>query len=541
MTSSDLDVDFIAYGPFTDPFAPCSGQLTANKIVDCSYSADSVEFPVIPNAVTGQFYLIMTTNYSNESGYVRISELGTSQGEIDCAGLRLNAFLDVNLNGVKDSGEIDFALGQFHYEMNDNTIIHNITSPSVIHRIYDYNATNSYDISYSINPDYVQFYGVTTSYNNVNPVLGTGLQNYVFPVTVLLPYNDLSVTIISGQSPRPGFTYTNTIVYSNLSGQTVATGNINFVKDPLVSIISNSVGAVNDTSGSNYTFANLLPFESRSIAVTMQVPTIPVVTLDSFLTNSVSITTVTGDATPENNTAGSAEEIVGSYDPNDKMEAHGRDILVSSFTADEYLYYTIRFENTGTASAINIRIKDILDNKLDENSVEMVKASHSYTLDRIDNRLSWHFENILLPPTIQNPTASHGYIHFRVIPMAGYAVGDIIPNTAAIYFDFNPAIVTNTFETHFVNELGIEEQLSQGFTVYPNPANTRVSISLQRNLNDSISEIAIYDLVGKNIKNIKPETSSRDEDIDISNIAAGIYLIEVKAGSAKAVKKLIIR
>jgi uncharacterized repeat protein (TIGR01451 family) len=542
MQDPDLDVDFICYGPFTDPVTPCSGQLIADKIVDCSYSSDSVEFPVITNAVAGQFYIIMTTNYSDEPGYVRISEVGTSQGEIDCTGLRLNAFIDQNSNGIKDSGESDFALGQFHYEMNGSSVLHNITSPSGIHRIYDYNTANSYELSYSVNPDYASFYGVSaSSYTNIHPVSGTGLQEYAFPVTVLQPYNDVSVTIIPDQAPRPGFTYTNTVVYTNLAGQAVTSGTINFVKDPSVSIVSNSAGAVNDASGFTYNFSNLLPFESRSITVIMQVPTIPTVTLGALLTSSVSISPLTADATPQNNTAESAQEIIGSFDPNDIMEAHGSEILAAEFTSQDYLYYTIRFENTGTASAINIRVNDMLDEQLDENTVEMVRASHGYTLDRIENRLTWNFENVQLPPTIQNPVASHGFIHFRVKPKPGYAAGDIIPNTAAIYFDFNPAVITNTFETHFVNALSVGEVASNGFLVYPNPAGSQVTVSMRDNEGVGISEIALYDMVGKIIKYVKPTASSAEALVDTSDIAPGIYLIEVTSGNAKSTKKLIIR
>ena len=32
------DIDFICWGPFLDPLAPCDGQLTAGNTVDCSYS-----------------------------------------------------------------------------------------------------------------------------------------------------------------------------------------------------------------------------------------------------------------------------------------------------------------------------------------------------------------------------------------------------------------------------------------------------------------------------------------------------------------------
>ena len=71
----------------------------------------------------------MVTNFSNQPGYIRISDVGTSQGAIDCTGIRLNAFLDTNANGVQDNGETNFPLGQFQYEMNGNGTVHNVTSP----------------------------------------------------------------------------------------------------------------------------------------------------------------------------------------------------------------------------------------------------------------------------------------------------------------------------------------------------------------------------------------------------------------------------
>ena len=69
---------------------------------------------------------------------------------------------------------------------------------------------------------------------------------------------------------------------------------------------------------------------------------------------------------------------------------------------------------------------------------------------KINNKLIWNFYDINLPPTISDPILSHGFVQFKVKPVSGFSVGTIIPNTADIYFDYNPAIVTNTFETDFV-------------------------------------------------------------------------------------------
>ena len=542
----DLDVDYICYGPFTDPVTPCSGQLTANKIVCCSYSANSTEYPIIPNAQPGEYYLIMVTNFSNAPGFIKITEVTTSasnQGTINCSGLRLNAFLDINANGTQDTGEQNFPLGQFHYEVNANGDVHNVFAPTGVYNIYDINPSNSYDLSFSVDPNYAAVYGIATAtYSNVHIVVGAGMQPYNFPITITQAYNDLAISIIPIQQPRPGFTYQNKIVYANLGNQTVTSGTINFQKDALVTITENSqAGATPTITGFSYNFTNLLPFEYRVINVTMSVPTIPTVTLGNQLINNATIVPLIGDIVAENNSNILSQTIVGSYDPNDKLESHGSRILITNFTPNNYLYYTINFENTGTASAINVKVIDVLDAKLDETSIKMVNTSHSYTMDRIDNLLTWKFDNIQLPATIQNPIASKGYIMFKVKPKLGYVVGDIIPNTASIFFDFNPAIITNTFNTEFYQILGTTDFENANFVFYPNPVNDLVTVSLKNNI-DSIAKIVVYDVLGKIIAIQNSSNEATSQTVDLSAVNSGIYLIEVTTTSnQKVIKKMIIR
>jgi hypothetical protein len=542
-TAGSLDVDYICYGPFTSPTTPCNGQLTADKIVSCSFSASANEYPVIPNALPGQYYLIMTTNFSNRAGFIKITEMSTTVGAINCSGLRLNAFLDSNSNGTQDIGEQNFPLGQFHYEVNQNGNTHHITAPNGVYNIYDINPANSYNLSYTVNANYTANYTVTpASYSNVNVVVGSGMQVYNFPVRVTNNYADIATILVPTQQPRPGFTYTNKIIYTNLGTQTVASGTITFNKDAIVTITGNSQGgAVLTPTGFTYNFTNLLPFEIRMITVTMQVPTIPTVSLGNLVTNSVSITPLTGDAVPANNTATVSQIIIGSYDPNDKMEAHGEQILHSSFSANDFLTYTIRFENTGTASAINVRVNDVLDSKLDENSIKMESASHNYVMDRIGNNINWKFDNIELPATSMDPIASNGYIQFKIKPKPGYAIGDIIPNTAAIYFDFNPPIITNTFQTQFVAVLSLDEFENGSFVFYPNPASDFVTVSLKDSAN-SISTISVYDVLGKMILQKTANDAVTTDTVDLSSVNPGIYFIEVQTeNNVKVVKKLLVK
>lgn len=540
ISGQQSDVDYIVYGPFSSISNACN-QISPNNIVSCSYSASAIEYPVIQNAQPGQYYLLMVTNFSNQQGLITINELSNSLGAIDCSGLTLNAFLDANSNGIQDNGEQNFPLGQFTYEINNNGNVHNIVSPTGTYNIYDTNGSNSYDLSYAIDSNYTASYGITTaSYSNVNVIIGAGMQTYNFPITITQTYNDLAVTIVPINAPRPGFNYTNKIVYANNGNQTITSGTVTFNHDALVSIIAISqAGTTPITNGFTYNFTNLLPFESREMIVNMQVPTIPTVNIDGLLTNTASIVPLTGDVVPENNSATNTQIIIGAYDPNDKMEAHGERILHSTFTPNDFLTYTIRFENTGTAAAINVRINDVLNSQLDVNSVRMISASHSYIMDRVGNNINWYFDDIMLPPSVADTNIGKGYIIFMVKPMSGYAVGDIIPNTASIYFDFNPAILTNTFNTEFVQQLGVGEFENADFVFYPNPVSDIVTITVKNN--GTINNIAVYDVSGKMIMAQKPTSSLSTQTLDLSSVSKGMYLLEVTTdANLKVVKKLIV-
>lgn len=70
-----LDVDFACWGPFPDLASSCGG-LTANNIVDCSYSTSNTEICNITNAQVGQYYVLLLTNYSNQIGDITFQQSG---------------------------------------------------------------------------------------------------------------------------------------------------------------------------------------------------------------------------------------------------------------------------------------------------------------------------------------------------------------------------------------------------------------------------------------------------------------------------------
>ncbi|WP_186809181.1 DUF7619 domain-containing protein, partial [Flavobacterium branchiophilum] len=52
----------------------------------------------------------------------------------------------------------------------------------------------------------------------------------------------------------------------------------------------------------------------------------------------------------------------------------------------------------------------------------------------------------------------------------GFNIGDIIPNNAQIYFNYKPAIITNTFNTELGATLGKENIQWNNPILFPNPA-----------------------------------------------------------------------
>lgn len=182
-------------------------------------------------------------------------------------GIKLNAFIDSNSNGIQDGTEQNFSLGSFTTQLNAG-MVHNVTSSNGVHYLYETNPANSYNFTYAVNSAYASQYSVAiASYNNISVASGSGITTLNFAITVI-PYNDLSINMF-GNAPNPGFTYYNYISYSNNGNTTIPSGTVTFNLNNVVSIINISeAGAINNATGFTYNFANLLPYETRQILIT---------------------------------------------------------------------------------------------------------------------------------------------------------------------------------------------------------------------------------------------------------------------------------
>ena len=168
--------------------------------------------------------------------------------------------------------------------------------------------------------------------------------------------------------------------------------------------------------------------------------------------------------------------VINSFDPNDKLITQGDEITIDK--ADEYLDYKIRFQNVGTANALNVKITDTISDKLDWATFQPINSSHDYRLELIDQEeINFMFDNINLPYEAIDEPGSNGHVSFKIKPKDDVQIGDVIENKAYIFFDFNAPIITNTVSTTIVDNLGLNEFTgSESIKLSPNPASHQVEI-----------------------------------------------------------------
>ncbi|MFN0012960.1 MAG: hypothetical protein ACKVU2_00295 [Saprospiraceae bacterium] len=237
---------------------------------------------------------------------------------------------------------------------------------------------------------------------------------------------------------------------------------------------------------------------------------------------------------------------VGSYDPNDKQGfpiGYGDKHYVRPGTELDYL---IRFQNTGTDTAFTVIIRDTLSPWLDPLSVRPGASSHNYRFE-LDGKgiLIFDFQNILLPDSNVNEPASHGYVQFRISPRADVPLETNILNKAAIFFDFNDPIITNTTRhrigENFVTVIIIDYgDPSVKLNVTPNPMGESSWISLTGTPATGAYSLRVLDLTGRPVREMSttvPEFLLRKDDMP-----AGIYLFQVQRdGLLVGSGKLMVR
>jgi uncharacterized repeat protein (TIGR01451 family) len=529
---STVDLSWTSPNPVEVMILPCDDPAPAPTDNGIAVTANSYQFTnLIPDACY-KAYIKTSCPVPNSWHPVNLNH--------QYAPIHLVAYIDTNNNGVRDTGETNFHNGYFTLTRNNLPNINYIGSYNGAYTFIPNSLNDTYDFGYQIDSFYSSCISLGSFNFNDIPVSAQTPQTLYFPLIQTNNCFDNRIVLYSYNSPRAGL-----IDHDNLHiethGQNPAdSGTLTYTKAPntTISSVNPSLGIVFTPTGFTYNYSGLAT-HPLNFDIYTSIPPIPTVNLGDLLTSSAAISFSPADANGSNDTSVLTQTVVGSYDPNDITESHGPQIQFDQFSQNDYLYYTIRFQNTGNANAIKVLVNNILDSRVDETSISMIAARHNYTMVRNGSNISWEFNNIQLPPASVSEDLSNGFITFRVKLKPGFAIGDSIPATASIYFDSNPAIVTDTFNTQFVQTMGVPTFNADAVSLFPNPATTIVMIT--NSSIDKISKVAVYDVSGKKIYTINNNALST-LDIDVSQFAKGMYLIELTSESnSKITKKLILK
>ena len=237
-----------------------------------------------------------------------------------------------------------------------------------------------------------------------------------------------------------------------------------------------------------------------------------------------------GDLDAANNDYTICLPVVNSYDPNFKeVSPKGVGAAGNIPLSTDELNYTIHFQNTGTATAFFVSVIDSLDSDITFNSLQILGTSHTATPQWLaPGVVKFSFYNIYLPDSGSNEPASHGFIRFKVKLNSSLPLGTEIKNHANIYFDSNPAVVTNTVINTLTNFAGLNEvsKYNGMVTVFPNPATDNATFVIQSDKSVGDYSFELTDILGNVIKKIMGINETQFA-ISRSGLSNGIYFYKV--------------
>lgn len=344
--------------------------------------------------------------------------------------------------------------------------------------------------------------------------------------------SDIKVELTGSMSwrARQGFIQRYYIDVTNIGTVTSNNIGLKLTHDSLNFLAANVLPNTSSLDSLDWNLPSLNANETNSLTVDFRVPT-GSTTLGSTI-GFVAIVSTNSDVDFTNNIDTLLQTVVAAIDPNDKQTNPVGKISENQ----NYIDYQIRYQNTGSDTAIKVVVVDTVDNKLPLTSIVMQSLTHSYTIKVQNNAIIWTFDNIMLPHLGSDSLGSIGHIKYRAYIAPGLAKGDTITNRADIYFDFQQLLKTNTVINWVPKDISIEErgELSHLLNVYPNPSSN--NITLEYSGTDDRSLLLINSLGQKilavDVRAHIPKT------IDISNLPSGFYFI--RSADSSIVFKLLV-
>jgi uncharacterized repeat protein (TIGR01451 family) len=458
---------------------PISGRVFLDKNSDCSFDNNDLELNYLPVKLYDNNNKLIALSYSNNSQYSFNVDHGQYRLNLDLG----KYALDLNCSDFKLDSNITLSANQQLYD--------NMNFPL--------ECKSGYDIGIIRRPSRMGAvpgfkFAVNPVIGDLNKYIGTDCNNNIQGRIEITVTGKAAFNSTSGNSLQPDSIIGNRFVYNINDFRNLKLNDIYLIFD------TDTTASIGDTI-----FAK------------------------------VSISPKTGDDDLSNNDDIFPYIVRTSYDPNIK-EVYPVDVAPGY---DDWFYYTVHFQNTGTAPATKVRITDTLDNKLNTETFELLGASHPVKLGLKNDALVFFFADINLPDSFSDEKNSHGYVQYRVKPMKNQIEGTKIHNTAYIFFDYNEAVVTNTTVNTFVEvkHVGLSSpQTGENFQLYPNPGTGVFNIGYE-GATTSNANVEIYDLYGKLLYTCPLNNSTTS--VNLTEFANGIYICKLNTGHASIYKTFV--
>ena len=477
------------------------------------YSYDQFTSEIITGLAAGDYTVMQTWTWSIINSCTAIySSFTIPDLSPLCGNVHGTSWYDVDADCVRDGGEVGVPYSVLQIEPGGQYALTNVAGD------FSFNIVNG---SYSLeqtDPTLIHYCPVTQPVpfvvNSTDPAI-----HFANGSTVPL---DLRLYTAQGVA-RPGFTYSFGGTVRNPTAQ--VSGPVTVVADFDPTLVFQSATPT-PTSVSGNTITWNLPilssFGEHAFHAAFYVPA--ATPLGTILTSNVNMSNSLTESSLSNNAAVLTTTVIGSYDPNDKtaITSSGWSDALYYIDVDEWIDYTIRFQNTGTASAIDVVVTDTIPGILDMATFEQGAASHPFDVRFLPGRVvEWRFANILLPDSNTNEAASHGLVSFRIRPALPTLPGTIISNTADIFFDFNDQVRTNDAVLTAEFSTPVPHLSSaQGIAIHPNPGHDRIVIQAAGNFG-----VRVLDLAGRIL--LQETVNSDQATMNVEELPVGCYLVQV--------------
>lgn len=327
---------------------------------------------------------------------------------------------------------------------------------------------------------------------------------------------------------RPGFPASVYGTYWNASAYPSGEVTLVLHYDPMLDPVTVSPTPTNLTPGTaEWSLSGLDAFQSMHFQLQGTVPP-DIGLLGTVITFLATASDGAQEVDMVNNAAAQNVTITGSVDPNDKTARTSSGLSTTQYFLDQdtHIDYTVRFQNTGTDTAFTVVVRDSLEFDLDPASLEILGASHAFTPSFGNGRtLVFTFNNINLPDSGTDHAASCGSVHFRLRPRVDIGVGEMISNSAGIWFDFNEPVVTNTSELLVESSTSVADNENGELVLWPNPSEDLLRVSI----NDTglrLFQLDVLALDGRVV--LRDGAFVLSEALDTRPLRRGAYLLRLQ-------------